>query len=114
MDEYEATFIRAVVQILFYLLLMRHRAKEYLWDTVPTEQTFRLVTRIIQRVISTFFMMYSIKYLPVGIVSLIANTAPLFIAIFGYLMLRERITILETFCLMLAFSGVLVLVLSGN
>ena len=93
---------------------MHKRLKEYLWDTVPRGQMFGLFTRSIQRVITIFTMMYAIKYLPVGIVSLIANTTPIFIVIFGYLMLNERITIAEIFCLTVAFSGVIILVLSGN
>ena len=51
-------------------------------------------------------MIYSIKYLPISIVSLVMNTTPLIVALFGFIILHEHLTKGQMVCLLIAFLGV--------
>lgn len=59
-------------------------------------------------------LFYSIKYLPLVIVALVANTIPLFTALMGYYFLHERLNATEKACLVLSFVGVAILVVANK
>jgi len=72
-----------------------------------------LSIRVFTGVISFYFIYTAIKYLPIFIVSLVINLSPIFTSIMGFMFLKERITRTEVFALVLAFSGVYILVSSS-
>lgn len=106
MPEMEFIFWRCSIQIFFFMVLMNVRVKHILWDSVPPNKGAAIMGRIVQRIILMFTLLYSIKELPVGIVSLVTQTSPLFVALLGYILLREKITMTELACLVMAFTGV--------
>jgi drug/metabolite transporter (DMT)-like permease len=57
-----------------------------------------------------FCTYYVIKYFPLVYVSIVANTAPLLIAFFAFLIYRERLTSLDIGVLLVSFLGVAVLI----
>lgn len=52
--------------------------------------------------------------MPILIVTLIMNTAPLFTAVLGFAFLGEKISRVEVACLIMAFGGVYTLLSSGK
>jgi drug/metabolite transporter (DMT)-like permease len=58
--------------------------------------------------------MMALKHLPVVVVTVVSNTAPLLTVVFGSVLLGEKITKIEVLCLCVAFSGVYVLLTSGK
>ncbi len=73
-----------------------------------------LAMRTFFGITSYFLVSYAIMHLPIFIVALIVNTAPLFVSIIAYLALGERLSLIEILCLILAFFGVVILIMSGN
>ena len=73
-----------------------------------------LFIRVNSGLLAFFCMNYAIKYLPIVLVTIISNTLPLFCSLLGFIILGERITKMEIFCLLISFYGIFVLVYYGE
>lgn len=85
-----------------------------MYDSVPADQKWNLAYRTVQGLATTFFLFDAVRYLPLVEVALITNLMPLFVAIFGYLYLKERLKLSEIAVLVICFFGVAILILGGN
>ena len=105
--------VRALFVLVLMLFLMRGRYKELMWTSIPNRMFPPLIIRSFSGLLAFLCINYALKHLPLVLVSLILNTLPLFTSLLGFIILRERTTILEVGCLILALFGVYVLLSSG-
>ena len=59
-------------------------------------------------------MNQSYAFAPLGIANLFNNTMPFWIAVGSFIILKERITVLQIICMIVAFSGVAVICLNTD
>ena len=111
---FEMLFMRGLIVIIFMIFLIRNNFRHILWDSIPKNMILPLCIRVNSGLLAFFCMNYAIKYLPIILVSLFANTLPLFCSLLGFLILGERITKAEVGCLILAFYGIFVLIYHGR
>lgn len=111
---FESSFLRCLTQVLFLAILINKQAKWILWDCVPRELVSSLIIRILLGNANFYLVMMALKHLPVVVVTVVGNTAPLLTVIFGGVFLGEKITKIEVMCLCIAFSGVYVLLTSDK
>jgi len=90
------------------LAIMHKETLAYL--TIPREQRMTLTFRVVQGMFNMFCTYYVIKYFPLVYVTLVANTAPLLIALFAFLFYSEKLTRLDVGILIASFFGVSVLI----
>lgn len=57
---------------------------------------------------------YAIKYLPLVIVNLVCNTAPMITAFLSYLILKEQFTKMDIVALLVCFAGVILLITGAD
>jgi len=57
---------------------------------------------------------YSIKYLPLGLMMIIYNTAPFWSSLLSYLFLGESLHRYEVICMLLGFLGIVIVALSKH
>eukprot|EP00347_Sterkiella_histriomuscorum_P015516 403356734 len=114
LSVYEFLFIRSFVQISFMMSLVNKNAYEILIGNLKRDMILPLCIRVFAGVISFFFINTAIQNLPIFIVSLVINLAPIFTSILAFIFLKERITRTEVFALILAFAGVYILVSSSQ
>lgn len=62
---------------------------------------------------TTFVTIFALKNLPLVYVSLVNSTSPLWIVLFSFLLLNERLTKLYLVCLFAAFAGILMMILGS-
>jgi drug/metabolite transporter (DMT)-like permease len=108
----EMLFLRGVIVAVMLAFLLGKEAKHILWDSVPRNMFLPIAIRCSSGMLAFYCMNTAIKHLPIILVALFQNTIPLFTSFFGFLILRERITLYEVLCLFLAFFGVYVLISS--
>ncbi len=89
---------------------MNRDTMKYLFHDIPKEHIPPLVMRVVQGIFNMFCTYYVIKYFPLVYVSLVTNIAPLLIALFGFLLYREKLTVMDTCILIVSFFGVSVLI----
>jgi drug/metabolite transporter (DMT)-like permease len=77
---------------------------------VPKRLYMSLTIRVMAGAIAVYFLNLALRRLPLLIVSLIYNTAPIFTALFGWLVLEEKISYIESISLFVCFVGVYFLV----
>jgi drug/metabolite transporter (DMT)-like permease len=58
-----------------------------------------------------FTMQFAIKFIDITVVTVVANTAPLFTALLGFFLLGEKLTNVEITSLICSFIGVFILTL---
>ena len=110
----EFIFFRFLTQFVMIFALTNIKTKIILWDTVPRRLIPALVI-IVACGLASFLCLYTaIKYLPMLIIALVGNTLPLFTALFSFLILKERIRLLEIITLIVAFIGVFILLFDNK
>ncbi len=73
-----------------------------------------LMMRSILGFVSWFLHFYSIKFIPLGLISTITNMQPFFTLILGFLILKETLKRLEIINMLASFSGVLIIVTGSS
>lgn len=101
--------IRSLFSGVVILMLMNVKTKDIMWDSIPKQQVPALATRIIQGIFNMYCAYLSIKYFPLVFVSLITNIAPLILAVFAYLIYKEKLSALDIVNLLVSFLGVAIL-----
>lgn len=106
----EMLFLRGVIVLVFLAFLIGKQARHILYDSIPRNMYLPIFIRCMSGLLAFYCLSTAIKYLPIVLVALFQNTIPLFTSLFGFLILREKITVSEVLCLFLAFFGVYVLI----
>lgn len=73
----------------------------------------KITTRAVLVLLTFYFLTQGLKVLPLVEIGLIMNTFPLFTALLGYLILKDKLKVLEIACLFVSFFGVFLLIM-GN
>lgn len=108
----EMLFLRGAIFLFVMVILIGKDAKHILYDSIPRNMFLPIFIRCCSGLLGFYCFTTAIKHLPIIIVALFQNTIPLFTSLFGFLILRESITVTEVLCLFLAFFGVYVLISS--
>jgi len=93
--------------------LINKNAYEILIGNLKRDLILPLCIRVFAGVVSFFFINTAIQNLPIFIVSLVINLAPIFTSILAFIFLKERISKTEVFALIFAFVGVYILISSS-
>jgi drug/metabolite transporter (DMT)-like permease len=95
------------------LLLLNVNFKHLAFDSIQKKHMNVLCFRVFASAFTVYCTTYSVKNLPLVLIGIVRNMTPLFTAFFSYFLLKEGISKIEILCLLLAFSGVYI-VISGN
>jgi drug/metabolite transporter (DMT)-like permease len=106
----EMLFLRGVIVLVFMAFLIGKKARYILYDSIPGNMVLPILIRCTSGLFAFYCMSTAIKHLPIVLVALFQNTIPLFTSLFGFLILKEKITKSEILCLFLAFFGVYILI----
>jgi drug/metabolite transporter (DMT)-like permease len=107
-------FYRQTIESIFFLILLNKKAKNVLFESVPRRLIPVLFIRVIQGILTAYCVFKAVQNLPLVLVSLIGNTQPIVTAFLGFLILKERITIVQVLCLGIAFYGVYTIVIAED
>ena len=64
--------------------------------------------------VSMYLLWYGFPYVSMGLFSTITNIAPILTLVVGYLILKEKVSKIEVFNILISFSGVMFLVIFSN
>ena len=95
------------------MTMVNWRARQVLWDSIPTGCGKQLFFRIAQQNASIFITFYSIRQFELTAVAMVNNCATFVILILGWLILSERASLFSVTTLFISFIGT-VLVLVGE
>ena len=93
---------------------MNKNIKPMIFTDIPRSQIKRISKVTVFCVLGYFGIFYAISKFPLVLVGIIENTVPIFTSLFGVILLREKLTILNVVCLVISFAGVIVLITGGN
>ena len=91
------------------VVLMHKDTVYYLYSSIPRDKIWCLLKRLICGLLNIFFVFTSLKYLPLVVVTLILNTAPLLTVLFSFILYRVSISKLDMAVLILSFIGVVIM-----
>lgn len=104
---------RALFSTLINVIMVNVKAKEVLWDSIPSGSGKTLIFRIFLSNLSLFITFYSIRHFELTAVAMVNNFATFVILIFGWLLLSEKVTKFTFITLLLSFFGTLIVLMGG-
>jgi drug/metabolite transporter (DMT)-like permease len=106
--------MRGAISTLINLLSVNRNLKYVMWDNIERSNWPSLLLRVSQQNVCLFVTFFALKSFPLTTVAITNNMASFTVVIFGYLFLAERLTRLQTASLLVAFTGVVLMILAGE
>ena len=106
--------MRLIFQALTIIVILNVKAKKVLIDSIPPAMVKFVALNSSMMVGTHFLLFYSVEALPLVEVSLVINLIPLCTAVLGYIILRDRLTYFEILCLLVAFTGVTIMIIGSQ
>lgn len=114
MDYFEMLFLKQFICLFLLVPFSMGRIKFIFYDCVPPSMIVPLAIRTFSGTASFLLVFYAVMTLPIFLVSLIVNTGPIFTSIMAVIFLKEQLKMIEVVFMVIAFSGVIVMVISGK
>lgn len=107
--------MRSVIGIVILTLI--HGPEEmysFLYSSIDLASVPALSLQVVTTSFAIFATLYCVKYFDLTIIVMVLNSAPLLTTPLSSLMLNESISKVETIRLLLAFIGILLMILGGE
>ena len=96
------------------MLILRADLKKIVYDSVEKKFLKHIIYIVFSGILIFVMLYYSLSSLSIVEVTLMLNTVGLKVAVIAYFALGDRLTLVEVGCLLLAFSGVVTLILGAE
>ena len=107
-------FIRSAWGILIMVVMINVNLKKDTWDCVTRDQSCSLVFKTFTGT-TTNIINYSVtKYIPLTIISIVANLSPIIVIVFAFLILKETIRRFDLLMMLLTLVGIFAVILGGD
>lgn len=107
-------FIRSAWGIAIMMTTINVRLKKDTYDTVSKDQVGSLIFKTFTGT-TTNMINYSVtKYIPLTIISIVANLAPIIVVVFAFLILKETIRRFDLAMMLLTLVGIFAVIFGGN
>ena len=103
-------FLRSAIGLVISLLLVNVNFYEVMYSSIPSDCVWNLVFRVVQAIVMMYCLFASIYYIPLVMVAMTRNTAPFITSVLSYLILKEKIQMIDVVILIISFSGVALLI----
>lgn len=106
----QKSFFRNFIALLFALILLKkqHTSLHFSKKDLPI-----LILRATFGTIGILCNFYAVDHLFVADASMLNKLSPFFVILFSYLLLKEKITLIQSFCVITAFLGSLFIIKPG-
>jgi drug/metabolite transporter (DMT)-like permease len=95
-------------------LILRTDLKKTVYDSIERKYLKYILFNVFSGVSIFILLYFSLSSLPLVEVTLMLNTVGLMVAVIAYFMLGDRLSIIEVACLIIAFGGVVTLILGAE
>lgn len=114
LHPFQLLFIFAVFGVAIMIMMVNINIKKDTWDSVTKDQSCSLVFKTFTGT-TTAMINYSIaKWIPLTIISIVSNLAPIIVVVLAFLILKEVIRKFDLLMMMLTLAGIFVMILCGE
>lgn len=107
-------FLRSAFGVTIMLIQLNVNVKKETWDTVTKDQVGSLGFKTFTGT-TTNMINYSVtKYIPLTIISIISNLAPIIVIVLAFLILKEVIRKFDLVMMLLTLVGIFGVILGGD
>ena len=111
LQPFPMLFMRSVFGILLMAAIINTKLKRETWDSVTRDKVGLLVLKTLASS-TTNIIQYSItKYIPLTIISIVINLAPIFVFLLAFFILKEVIKRYDFIMLLFTLVGILTVIL---
>ena len=110
LGDFQLLLMRSVFAITFQAIIVNKDLKLAVWDGVDKKSTGPLIFRSIQGTMTNIINFSLVKYLPLTMIAIVTNMAPLIAMVLAYFILKEKLTIFDVTMLTLTFLGIVIVV----
>lgn len=111
LPPFEKSFFRNFVAIFFAAGVLRRRHIPFSWGA-PGNLKY-LIARSVGGTLGIFCNFYAVDHMVLPDANMLNKLSPFFAIIFSFLLLKERVALHQIVCLLLAFSGALLIIKPG-
>lgn len=98
----QKSFFRNLIAFLFALAIIK---KDHIPFLITKGSIVPLLLRSIAGTIGILCNFYAVDHLPIADASMLNKLSPFFVLIFSFLILKEKVTIYQAICILIAFLG---------
>ena len=107
-------FMRSVFGIALMAIQINVHFKRDTWDSVTRDQAGSLVVKTFTGT-TTNIIQYSVtKFIPLTIISIVSNLAPIIVVVLAFLILKEVIRKFDLAMMLLTLVGIFAVILGGD
>ena len=114
LQPFSMLFIRSVFGIVLMAMIINVRLKRDTWDRVTRDKVGSLVLKTLTNSTTNIIQYTVTKYIPLTIISIVINMAPLFVFTFAFFILREVIKRNDMLMMLLTLVGILMVILGSE
>ena len=114
LNPFQFLLMRSVFAITFQAIIVNKNLKPAVWDGVDKQSAGPLVFRSIQGTVTNMINYSVVKYLPLTLIAIVTNMAPLIAMVLAYFLLKENLTKFDVIMLALTVLGIVVVVSFNN
>jgi len=109
-------FLRSAFGFVHAFSVLKWRGEEFYPKAVRENPSIRnaLLGRSICGVIAYISFVFAVARLPLGLISTIDKTSPIWAGLIATVFLQERLSVFEWTCMACSFSGIIVIFLTAN
>lgn len=111
LPPFEKSFFRNLVALIFAAAIMLKEKISF--RSVNRDTICPLLARSISGTLGIFCNFYAVDHLVLSDANMLNKLSPFFAIIFSYFMLKERVALHQAACILLAFSGALLILKPG-
>jgi len=109
MSGFQIMFGRSFCSIIVLLVFLNKDLKFVMFDSFPEGNQKLLAARICTGLVGISCMLHSNKWFSLSTIAIVTGLNPVFTTIGGVCYLKEKITKLDVFCILLSFLGVILM-----
>ena len=114
LTPFQMLFMRSVFALVFQMIGVNKELKPAVWDSVNKGNVNPLIFRTIQGTATNIINYSTAKFLPLTIIAIVNNMAPMLTVVLAYLILKERIKGFEIVMIGLTIAAVVTVVVGEN
>ena len=107
-------FMRSIIGIAFMLILVNVDLKKDTWDSVTRDHAGSLTFKTFAGTIKDIINFSTSKYIPLTIISVFSNLAPIAVVALAYLILKEVVKKFDIAMILLTLAGIFLCIFGAD
>ena len=113
LNPFQMLFIRSAIGLVIMAAIMNKNIKKHTWDSVTKDKVGSLIFKTFTGTTTTIIVNIATKYIPLTIIAVVSNLAPIVVVILAFLILKEQVRRFDVLMMLLSLVGIFTIIFTG-